>query len=138
MKYKKSGNVYIVKIDKGESVIEKLMEFAENEEIVSGKISGIGAIFDPVLSYFDVSKKEYRTKEFHGEYEMASCLGNIALKDGEVFIHLHVVLSDGDFKTIGGHLNSAKISGAGEFFIIPTIEINRKYDDNVGLFIWDL
>lgn len=140
MKVKKSDGIFIVRIDKGDSVIDGLTEFARENGIKSGIIAGIGAVLDPVISYFDVNKKEYVTKEFKGEYELLACNGNFSVKEGEVFPHLHVVLGARDFSTIGGHLNSCRVSGAGEFFVKPLSEITigRRYSEEVGLFIWDL
>ena len=43
--------------------------------------------------------------------------GNVALKDGEPFIHAHVVLSDHNMQTLGGHLFETTVGVAGEFFL---------------------
>ena len=43
--------------------------------------------------------------------------GNVALKDGEPFIHAHVVLSDHKMQTLGGHLFETTVGVAGEFFL---------------------
>ncbi|MBO8151269.1 MAG: DNA-binding protein [Candidatus Marinimicrobia bacterium] len=140
MKVTKSDGIFIIRIDKEDSVIDELIRFGRENGVKSGIIAGIGAVLNPVISYFDVHEKKYVTKEFEGEYELLSCNGNFSIKDGEVFPHLHVVLGSRNFSTIGGHLNSCRVSGAGEFFVKPLSEITieRQYNDDVGLFIWNL
>ena len=64
-------------------------------------------------------------------------VGNLTLKEGDLFVHSHITFSDINFNAYGGHLFDCKIAVAGEFLIFrsPT-EINRKYDDEIGLYTW--
>ena len=70
-------------------------------------------------------------------FEILSLKGNISQKDGEIFPHLHVVLSGKDFRAIGGHLLDDTLVCAGEYEIIPLEEkpFVRKFNDDMGLFI---
>jgi len=139
MNYRKEKDKYILKLKKGESVIDVLKKFAEEVKIQGGLILGIGAISNPTLSYFDTKTKDYQNNTFDGEYELLSCTGNLTIKEGEIFPHIHVVLGRSDSTTVGGHLTNCVISAAGEFFVFPTKEkVKREFDEGTGLFLWDL
>ncbi|NLJ98976.1 MAG: DNA-binding protein [Tissierellia bacterium] len=134
MDYKKFGNKYFVRLDKGEEIIGKLKEFCEEQNIKLGWIKGIGAVRQAKIGLFEVDSKVYHTKELKGDYEITSLLGNISTKDGKVYLHLHINLSDDGYKTYGGHLDSAIISATGEI-IIESIEgsVDREFNEEIGL-----
>ena len=139
MKFQKSGKNYILRIDKGESFPEKLVEFAEENNIKTADVKGIGAVKNPLLSCYLPTEKSYIEKELQGDFEILSLLGSITLKDGIPFPHFHVSLSDGDFKGFGGHLQKCEITGTLELFIYPTeITVKRRYDENTNLQIWNI
>jgi len=64
--------------------------------------------------------------------------GNISLKDGNPFMHLHGTFSDKDFNVVGGHFFHGIISVTGEFFIskMGNLEIQRKHNPETG--IWEI
>ena len=139
MKYKVDTNKVFIKIEQGEFIHLKILELANNLSIDSGLVVGIGAVTDVKLGYFDIDSKEYSSRDFSGEYELISFTGNISLRDGQRFIHTHVSISDSSYKVIGGHLFDAKIAAGGEFILSPgEISINRKFDSDVGLALWDI
>jgi hypothetical protein len=139
MIYKKFGEKYIVRVEKGEELVGALKNFCQEEKIRLGMISGLGAANRITLGLFKTDTKKYFPKEFSGDHELASVLGNISQMNGEVYLHLHAVVSDKDCQAFGGHLNSAIISGTFEG-VIEKIdgEINRKYNKETGLNLYDL
>ena len=134
MEYKKIGNKYIVRLNIGEDIVETLKTFCTEQQITLGWVQGIGAVDKANLGFFQVGTKEYYTKDFTGDYEVTSLLGNVTTKDGEVYLHLHITLSDEEYKTYGGHLNSAIISVTGEI-VIEAIEgtVERQMDEEIGI-----
>jgi hypothetical protein len=139
MFFKKIPNGYLVRLEKGEEVIESLIKLADKEKILGGFLYGLGAVKDVTLGYFDVANKAYMTKDFDDEYEVTSLVGDIYYFEGKLGIHAHVNLSGPDFNLIGGHLFKAVITGTGEFFIHTTEEtLKRKKDPSTGLNILDL
>lgn len=135
MRYKKFENTYIVRIEKGEEVIEKLVELCEKENIKSGSIQAIGATNKAELLWYDSDKKEYSSKVFEGEsHEITSFLGNISRKDGKPYLHCHITLGDRDFHVLAGHCKSAIVSGAFEAIVeVYSGEVGREFDESVGL-----
>src|SRR5665647_2510050 len=89
MKYKQLGTKYIVKIEKGDELIETLKIFCKENGIRLGSIMGLGASNQITLGLFKTANKEYLTKEYKADYEITSLLGNISEKEGEVYLHIH-------------------------------------------------
>lgn len=138
MTHKQFGNKYIVRLDKGEELIAALKDFCREKEIKLGTIFGLGAADKITLGLFKTKTKEYKTKEFIGDYELTSVSGNISRLNNEVYLHLHANISDENCQVFGGHLSSANISGTFEG-VIEKIngEISRKYNEDIGLNLYD-
>ena len=88
---------------------------------------------------FETKTKQYHSKEFTGDFEITSLVGNISTMNQEIYLHLHVNLCDKDYNCYGGHLNSALISGTFEG-VVEMIDgkIDRKFDQNVGLNLYKM
>ena len=134
MKFKKFKNKWIVRIDKGEEVIQTIKKVCEDNKIKLGSISGIGAADRVTIGLFNTKNKQYQSQELIGDYEITNLSGNISTMNGEIYLHLHIGLSDSKYNAYGGHLTSAVISGTGEI-IIEEIEgeIEREFNKEVGL-----
>ena len=66
--------------------------------------------------------------------ELVSFEGNVTLKNEIPFVHSHVVLSNHDMQTIGGHLFETTVSAVGEFFLTNFAGNGyRKLNKDVGL-----
>jgi len=122
LQYKRVDKDYFIHIEKNEKVMDTLTKFCEDQNIKNAKISGIGAVKEIEIGAFDTEAKEYVRKEFPAVWELISYEGNVTLKDGNPFVHAHVVLSDHDMNTKGGHLFEMTIAAVGEFFL-------REFDD---------
>ena len=117
MQFQKVGKDYLINIDKDEKVVETLTRFCKENGIENAKLSGIGAVKKTEIGAYDLQNKEYIKREYFEILELLSLEGNVALKDGEPFIHAHVVLSDHKMQTLGGHLFETTVGVAGEFFL---------------------
>ncbi len=122
---------------KGDEIISEITKILKEKSINSGLISGIGAVTKAKIGYYDQKTRQYMSKEFCEPMEILSLNGNVSLKDGEPFAHLHIILSKEDYTTIGGHLFEAVVF-AFEFEIIELhgIAYERGYDEDTGLFLW--
>ncbi len=134
MEYKKFGNKYVLRIDRGEEIVENLKIFCKQEQIELGWITGIGAVDKITIGLFETDSKKYHSIELKGDHEITSLVGNISQMDGKVYLHLHINLSDINYNVFGGHLSSAIISGTGEF-IVEKIDgkVERQFNKDVGL-----
>src|SRR5690554_3601357 len=104
MQWERFGNKYIIRLDKGEEIVETLKHFCQYKQIKLGWVYGIGAVNQATIGLYEPAAKQYHSKELSGDYEITSLLGNISTKDREIYLHLHINLSNLE-KTYGGHLN---------------------------------
>ena len=134
MNYKRFGNKVVVRIDKGEELVDSLKTICKELDIKLGSIVGIGATDKVTIGLLNTKTKKYQSKEFTGDHEIAPLVGNISLMNGEVYLHLHVTICNVEHKALGGHLTSAVVSAMFEG-IIDIIEgqVTREYNDEVGL-----
>ena len=139
MRYMQFGDTYLVRLDRGVDIPTAIMDLAADQRVDAGLVTGIGAGYDWKLGYFDRSAREYRSQTFGGEWEILSLTGNIAIKEGRPFAHLHVVLGGQDFRTVGGHLFEGRVGATCEVSIrkLPGYQL-RSLDDVTGLFLLDL
>ena len=140
MEYKEVGEHYVLKLEKGEDIIEKLTEFCKKEDLRSGYFSGIGALEEVEIGYYDVKGRKYHTKKLKEEHiELLSLKGNVSLdQDSKIKIHAHVVISDKNLNARGGHLVRGIVSVTCEIVFIEFDKtIKRKHNDRIGLQLLD-
>lgn len=134
MQFRQFDNKFILRIDKGEEIVETLKTFCSKQQIKLGSVSGIGATNEATIGLFLTSTKEYIKKEMTGDMEIAPLVGNISTMNGQTYLHLHVNLGDSKHKSWSGHLNRAVCSATFEA-IIDSIdgEVEREFSDEIGL-----
>ena len=134
MEYRKFGDTYIVRIDKGEEILTQLKVFAEAEGVKLASITGLGAVKDFTVGVFDPNAKVYQSNRFQGVYEIVSLVGTINTMDGAFYCHVHMCAADQQGRAFGGHLNEAVISATCELVItcLPG-RTDRVFSDEVGL-----
>ncbi len=132
--YKQISNKYIVSIDNRTEIVNVLTNFCKDKSIKSGSISGIGAIDELALRFFNPVTKTYVDKTFHEQMEISNLIGNISSKDGKVYLHLHITVGRSDYSALAGHLLAATLNGAGEFVVEDYGEtVTRIYNAELGL-----
>ena len=128
------AKTYLLVFHTGQAVMDGLLAFARKHKLVAGHLTGIGAISDAVIGYFDPEKKAYLRNHEKGQAEVLSLTGNLALHDDEPFFHVHVALGLRDGSARGGHLFEATVH--------PTVElvlntyprpVRREIDPETGL-----
>jgi len=128
------SDILIARINKGEKVIESILNFCKNSGIEGAWISGIGAFASADLALYNLAKKEYTKKTFKGPLEVCSLVGNVGTMNNEYLAHIHVVLSDKEMNAFGGHLEEATVAATCELKVeIFDHPIVRKYDEKIGL-----
>ena len=134
MDYRRYDDMISVRLDKGEEICEQLLAVAQKEQIVGASVSGIGAVSDFVVGLFDPEKKQFGENHFIGYYEVTALNGNLSIKDGKPYLHLHMSCADAQGNVVGGHLAKATISLTGEIFIqILNGSVGRTFDGEIGL-----
>ena len=139
MKSKKIKDTYFIRLERGEKIIEPLMNFCNKNKIICGYFFGIGALDEVELAHYIVENKKYTSKTLKQPLEIINMSGNIATMNKEVYLHCHITLSDEKMKAIAGHLKEGRISATCEIVLVKlNATINRKHDDFIGLNLIDI
>ncbi len=138
MRYTKTDATYILRIDKGEEFITSLTEFCVEEGINNASFTGIGAAKDISCGYYALDEKKYYFTQYPEIVEVVSLTGNVALKDGKPFVHVHGVFTGRDNKAFGGHIEKMSAGIVLEVVLrtLPTT-VEREYDEETGLSLLD-
>lgn len=124
----------VLRFDYGEDLLAGLKDFCKTEKIEAASVSALGAAKRVVISYYELSTKTYFDRTIETDTEIAGMVGNVAVKDGAVAIHLHGTFSDSACTVLGGHVKEA-IVGASCEVMIRKFEgrLERKLDQEIGL-----
>ena len=134
MEYRVFGETIVLRLEKGEEVIESIKKLCEKEDIKAGSISGLGASNEVVVGLFKVDEKKYYSNTFEEDFEITNLTGNISRMNGEVYLHIHGTFANAEGKCIGGHLNKAVISATSEIIINKiNRNVGRKFSEEIGL-----
>lgn len=134
MDYRRFENKIVVRIDKGEEIIEKMLEVCKKENVLLANVNALGAVGEFEVGLFKTGEKKYYSTVHKGDFEIVSLTGSITTKDGELYHHIHMSAADSENKVYGGHLNYAKVSATCEMFIdILNGKVERKFDEEIGL-----
>lgn len=137
MEYKRFGNTVVVRIDRGEELLEQLREVSLSENIRLASVQALGATDSFTVGVYDVETKNYRANEFEGSFEIVSLTGTVNTMNGEFYSHLHMSAGNDRGEVFGGHLNKARISVTCEMVItIIDGEVDRMKDPVTGLNIF--
>ena len=135
MEYMKFDDAYVVRLDRGEEIVESLTKICDREKITLATIEGIGAADHAVIGLYNVGEQVYHKTELNGPMEITALTGNVSTMDGKTYLHIHINLCDEKMNVKGGHLNECRISATAEI-TIRTVngKVERFYDkDGVGL-----
>jgi len=134
MFHKKIGATIVLRLERGEKVIETLLAFCEREKIKGGYFNGLGAAAEVELAHFSLATKAYSILKLSGQYEITGLHGNISTMEGKPYIHSHITVGDGQFHSLSGHLKEAVVSATCEIIVVRLeAEIGRAKDGETGL-----
>ena len=130
---------YVLSLDNHVRIAEALAAFCEEKKVTAGTVSGIGAISSATFRFLDPATKQYVDKTFDEQMEITNLTGNISVKDGKPYLHLHVTAGRRDYTCVGGHLLDARVNGACELVVedFGMNEWGRRFDEETGLNLYD-
>lgn len=139
MKYVQAEGRFILKLERGEEVLKSLTDFAKQEKITFATVTGLGAVDQISCGYYALSERKYHFTQYEGSFEVLNATGNISLKEGMPFVHLHATFSDTANFTFGGHVESMRVGLVLEIVLdTAQIAIERMLDDETGLHLMEL
>jgi uncharacterized protein len=129
---------FVARLPMGADLLDAIAQAFRERSVPKAGFSLIGAVTHAVVAFYDMQARKYVNRELSGDWEIAACLGNVSERDGETFVHAHVVLSGEDFQCVGGHLMPGTVIFAAELFATPLpgkVPV-RKFDEATGLYLW--
>ena len=141
MDYKKMGDFYYIRMDKGDEIIENLLTICKKEKIKSAIFSGIGGCQSAEIQTFTSETQSFETEYIEGMLELISLNGNIVMDQDEYYHHTHACFSykkEGKHELSAGHMKSITVLYTAEIELRPVKngQIKRKYDLETGTGFW--
>ncbi len=130
--------VIFAKFLEDEDILEATASAAKMNAVDSGFFFLIGTLKKAVLGYY--KKGIYIPIKKAGSLEIASCLGNVSVKeDGELVVHAHIVVSDSKAITFAGHVLAGCLVDATAELVLVAVEdgkLRRTHDPQRNLNLW--
>jgi uncharacterized protein len=131
------AQVHVIILDTGEEAFAALTRFANEAGISAASLTAIGAFERATVGWFDIASKSYRKIEVNEQCEVLSAIGDVAL--GDDGLHVHIVLGLADGATRGGHLLAGTVRPTLEVVLteVPAT-LRRKKRADLGIALIDL
>jgi predicted DNA-binding protein with PD1-like motif len=131
---------FAVVMNDGDEVMANLASFAKEHGLAGSHFTGIGALREAMLGYFDWEKKDYKSIPVQEQVEVLSLVGDITLtENGDSKVHAHIVLGRESGAAIGGHLLEARVRPTLELIVTESPEhLRRRFDQISQLALIDL
>jgi predicted DNA-binding protein with PD1-like motif len=124
----------IYSLHRGSNFVDEVLKIADAERIMTARVEAIGGVNRLTLGYFDSGKKKHEEHAYNEFLEVACMLGNITMKEGKPFLHVHGTFGRRDMSALSGHVISATVFPTMELVITPTSNrALRKFDEETGL-----
>ena len=142
MDYRKFGETYYVRMDRGDEIVSALMDLCGKEGIRSAYYCGIGGCSSAEMQIFIPERGGFETEKIEGVLELVTLMGDIISDDSDgLYHHTHALFSyiDADgHKNVSGHLKSAVVLYTAEIELRPVTGgvIRREYDPETGTGFW--
>ena len=144
MEYRKFGDAYYIRMDRGDEMVSCVMEVCQREGIASATYSGIGGCGAAELQMFDPQKRAFSTHRLEGLLELIAFNGNVISDEGGArHTHTHALFAyaeGNENRTCGGHIKSATVRYTAEIELRPVLggAIGYKLDPETGTGFWAL
>jgi len=131
---------WVLVLDRGEELMSTVTEFLAEKDIRGGFVTGIGALVNHTVAYYDLAGQEYLKRTFEEIMELGSLTGSIGVVDGNPFFHAHVTVSGPELIAFTGHLVRGEVAVTAELLVTDLgLELPREPDEEIGLklFRWE-
>lgn len=139
MQFQRFGDRVQIRFDSGEHIATSLLAWLKTEGIGYATMTGLGAVSGATVSYWNAETREYEQHQLDEQMEVLSLIGNVSIKEGEPFTHIHVTLGRRDLSIVGGHFNDATVHPNIELWVRPEAgAVERVLDETCGLYLMKL
>jgi hypothetical protein len=119
---------YTFRLKPGQDLFDSIEAFVKQRQMEAGCVlSGVGSLTHASLR---LANRDFHS-EYDGHFEIVSITGTVSIYGS----HLHVSISDGDGKTVGGHLVSGcKVYTTAEIVIAAFEDViyKREFAEDSG------
>jgi uncharacterized protein len=132
------GSAAFVRLARGSDLLRSLNEAAAELGFEAATLQLVGAVERLRVAYYRQDTKEYEIHDFDAPHEISGGVGNVSLKDGKPFVHIHVTGSGADGRAVAGHL----VEGTRVFLIeayfrrLDGPAPVRELEEDIGLPVW--
>lgn len=143
MDYRKLGESYYIRMDKGDEIIASILDMCRREGISSATFSGIGGCEEAEIQVFHLEQGEFETERVEGLLELVALAGNVFLQDdGELAHHAHALFAyqgAGGQCIAAGHLKSSVVLFTAEIEVRPVANgvIGASLNPETNTYFWD-
>ncbi|MGB5701283.1 MAG: DUF296 domain-containing protein [Polyangiales bacterium] len=136
----RASRTILGRVFRGESLQTAFRRLVDEHDLRTAWVSAIGAFEWIDLTEYNQVDRRYEAAHRFERCELLSMQGNLSLRDGEPFWHLHATVSlreDGRDATYGGHVADGVVFAL-EFRIecFDELELRRADDEATGLQLW--
>jgi uncharacterized protein len=125
---------FVLIFDPEDEAMDRLLKFAEDNQVTAAQFTGIGAFETLTVGYFDPDKKDYLKTRIPEQVEVLSLVGNIARYEGKPKVHAHVVVGKRDGTAHGGHLVEGRVRPTLEIVAVEApAYLHREFRPSLGL-----
>ncbi len=142
MDYRKYGQTYYIRMDRGDEIMSSILEVCKKEKILSAIYSGIGGCNEAEVQTFIPEKGEFETETIKGTLELVSINGNVITdENNQYYQHSHALFSfkeGNEHRIVAGHMKSITVLYTAEIELRPVIGgvIKREYCPETGTGFW--
>ena len=125
---------YAVILNEGESVMEALADFVQQERLKGSQFTAIGAFSEVMLGHFNLEKRDYKRVPVPQQVEVLSLTGHVTIEGEAPRLHAQVVVGKPDGTAHGGHLIAARARPTLEVIFVESASyLRRTFDERTGL-----
>ena len=125
---------HVFRVKPGQEIITVITDYCHENGITSALVTGIiGSLTSVKLNFLLALPGKYETHEYEGPMEIVGAQGSVALKDGDLLLHIHMQLADRNH-SFGGHLVEGRVFSTAEVVLqCLDFQLNRYADSYTGL-----
>ena len=113
MDYRKFGETYYIRMDRGDEIIQTILDICKKEGIGSAYFTGIGGCKDVDMQIFVPEIGGFETEHVEGTLELVNITGNVVSdENGELYHHTHGLYAFRDktgHQMVSGHMKSSTV-----------------------------
>ncbi|MDO8055856.1 MAG: DNA-binding protein, partial [Candidatus Hermodarchaeota archaeon] len=134
-------DLIVSRIKPGEDLLDSVRQVIVDSQVTAGFLSIIGAVDRACYGFYIPETRSYISQTWEPSsnsspaLEILSCLGNVAILDGEVVVHAHITLSGVKGELVGGHLQQGcRVNPTAELTLLTAKGIlTRKRNETLNL-----